>query len=332
MDAPATVVWLASEPPNADQSRALKSWSQARGIQLSPPGPAIAPALPTDPSTAEVVESMLERARDSIAGRDGEDAERALTSAESVLRAHPELPQAAWLMAEVERAKAARWRRLTPADAEAAAGAWLRAEALDGGRVPGVGEEGSSQHPLEATITLELSHEETQPWLDGELVRSGSVATRAGPHALLVTWDGTPVWAAWIDAPAGHSTVHVSIPEAPACSAGDVSRAHVTGDAIDARRVQCRAWIAVLGGAKPGSLRVVVCAANRCGSILAWNAPIPWTWSPSVQRDRSTGWPTWATWGLVGAGAAIAAGVVVLAATQSTPTQTRFVSGGIRTQ
>jgi hypothetical protein len=332
MDAHATLVWMAPEPPDREQSRALSSWSNAHAIQVAPPSSEIAPALATDPAASEFVESMLERARDAIAARESGDAERAIASAESVLRAHPELPQAAWLMAEVERAKAARWRRLPPADVEAATSAWLRAEALDGGRVPGIGEESSSQHPSPATVVLELSSDQTQPWLDGRLVSSGSLAMRAGPHALLITWDGTPVWSAWIEAPPGRSTMRVSIPEAPACSAGDVSSARVIGEAVEARRVQCPAWIAATGAAQPGSLRLAMCSADRCGPLLMWRPPAPWLWSPTVQHDRGIRWPTWATWSLVGAGAAIAAGVVILAATRSTPSETRFVNGGLKTQ
>jgi hypothetical protein len=332
MDSPATIVWLAPEPPDAEQSRSLASWSQARGIQMAPPRPATPPALATDPTAAEVAESMLQRARDSIAAREGDEADRALASAESVLRAHPELLQAAWLMAEVERAKAARLRRLPPVDPEAAEEAWLRAEALDGGRVPGVGEESSSRHPLPATLSLEVSSDQTQLWLDGEFVSSGVVATRAGPHALVVTWDGAPIWAAWIDTPPGYSTVRVPIPEPPACTAGDLARVRIGGSGIDAHNVQCRLWIFATTGDKRGSVRLAECAAARCGAVITWQAPAPWTWSPAVQRDRRTGWPTWGTWSLVAAGAALAAGVVIFATTRpSAPTETRFVNGGLKT-
>ena len=42
----------------------------------------------------------------------------------------------------------------------------------------------------------------------------------------------------------------------------------------------------------------------------------------------------WATWGLVGTGVAIAAGVVILAsgALRPVPAETHFVSGGIKRQ
>jgi hypothetical protein len=53
-------------------------------------------------------------------------------------------------------------------------------------------------------------------------------------------------------------------------------------------------------------------------------------------RPGAAGWPAWATWGLVGAGAAIATGIVVLATGAvghaAPPAETRYVIGGIKTQ
>jgi hypothetical protein len=334
MDASATLVWMAPEAPDAAESRALASWSHAHGVRLAPPRHAVTPALPVDMRLADAVEPLLERARDAIAARDGDGADRALSSAESTLRAHPELPQASWLMAEVERARAVRWRRVPPTDSEVAEGAWLRAEALDGGRVPGVGEEGSARHPPPATIALDLSPEGAQPWLDGEPVRASAIATSAGPHALVVTWEGAPVWAAWIETLPGSSTLHVSAPGAPACSDGDVARAHMTPDTIDANHVRCDAWVAAMGGAQAGSVRVAACETNRCGSVFEWRAPLPWTESPTSEHGSDRRWPAWATWTLLGTAAAIAAGVAVFAvvALQPGPAETRFVSGGIKAQ
>jgi hypothetical protein len=335
MDAPATLVWMAPEPPDAEQSRALWSWARAHGVRLAPPRPGAAPALAVDARIADGVETMLERARDAIAAREGDGADGALSSAESMLRAHPELPQAAWLMAEVERARATRWRRVAPADAEAAEGAWLRAEALDGGRVAAVGEEGSTKHPAPVTIALELSPGDAQAWLDGKPVQGVTVATRTGAHALVVTSAGAPVWAEWIETRKDSSTFHVSAPSAPACSSDDVARAHLTREAFDAPHVRCAGWVAAAAGVGPGSVRVATCEADRCGPVSEWRAPAPWTWSPPAERSHGgPDWPAWATWTLVGTGSAIAAGVLIVAsgALQSAPTETRFVSGGIKSK
>jgi hypothetical protein len=334
MDASATLVWMAPEAPDAAESRALSSWSHAHGVRLVPPPHAASPAIAVDTRLADGVEPLLEQARDAIAARDGDSADQALSSAESTLRAHPELPQASWLMAEVQRARAARWRRVPPIDTQVAEGAWLRAEALDGGRVPGVAEEGSARHPSPATVALDLTPDDAQAWLDGEPVRAGAIATHAGPHSLIVTSEGAPVWAAWIETLPGSSTLHVSAPSAPACSDDDVARARMTPDAIDASHVRCGAWVAAVGGAQKGGVRVAVCEANRCGSVLEWREPTPWTSSPMSEPGRDPRWPAWATWSLLGTAAVIGAGAVIFATgvLQPAPTETRFVSGGIKTQ
>jgi hypothetical protein len=334
MNVPVPLVWLAPEPPRADQSRALSSWAHAHGVTLEPPRREAVPALAIDARIAESVETWLERARDAVAAGDGDEADRVLSRAESGLWAHPELPQAAWLMAEVERARAARWRRVAPTDREAAADAWLRAEALDGGRVAGVGEEGLAKHPAPATVVVDLSPADAELWLDATAVRGAAIATHGGLHALVVTSSGVPVWAAWREISPGNSTVRVTAPGAPPCSAADLFRVRLTHDAIEAGRVQCNMWVAAVAGAQPGSVRATACEADHCGPLRVWFAPMPWTWSPPAERGRESSWPTWATIGLAGAGAAIAAGVAVLAITalQPAPTETRFVNGGIKKQ
>ena len=79
-------------------------------------------------------------------------------------------------------------------------------------------------------------------------------------------------------------------------------------------------------------MKCATCEPGRCGPLLEWKAE-SWTWAPPTQPERH-GWPTWATWGLVGAGAVVATGVVVLAtgALHSSPAETRFVSGGVKSQ
>jgi hypothetical protein len=323
--------------PDEDQQRALASWARAHGVKLELPRTETPRAIPVDPHAGDDVEKLLDRVHDALAGRDAEAADRALAAAESILRAHPELPQASWLMAEVERARSARFRRLPPLDDEAAERAWVRAEALDGGRLPGVGERAATAHPPEATLTLEPVPAGATTRLDGRAatVRNGVVTTHAGVHAVVITWDDVPVWASWIDAPTGSSTVHLTVTGPPPCSTGDLGLGHVAGGTIDAEHVRCGAWVAALPGPRPSSVLVATCEGDRCGALLEWSAPAVanWTWTPPPQHPRG-GWPTWATWGLVGAGAVIATGVVLAAsgALQAAPTETRFVSGGIKGQ
>ena len=332
MDAPVTLVWIAPEAPDAEQARALTSWGRSRGVRLVRPGEGRATPLAVDPRVADDVERLLDRARDAIAARDGDAADRTLAAADSTLRAHPEIPQAAWLLAEVERTRSVRLRRIAPVDEAAAARAWTRAESLDGGRAAGVGEQTSGAPAQPASVSLDIVPTGAEAQLDGAPVHGGTVATRAGSHALVVSWRGDPVWATWIESPAGSSTVHVEAPADPACSVGDVSQAAIAGDGVDASRVRCSSWIAALPG--PQGIRVGECETGRCGPLVDWRAPVPWTYEPPPQGDQGGKWPTWATWGLVGAGAVVAGAVVVIASgvLKPAPTETQFVTMGVRNQ
>jgi hypothetical protein len=332
MAVPATLVWVAPEPPNTEQSRTVSSWASAHGVTLAEPQDERPPTLEVDPHVADEVEELLDRARDAIDARDPIAVDRALDAAEARLRAHAELPQSAWLMAEVDRARSTRWRRIEPTDVEAAERSWLRAEALDRGRVPGVSEHGGAGTPAPATVALAMSRGQ-RAWLDGVPVLTIPVATRAGLHALVVTWAGAPVWAGWIESPAGSSRVEVEGPEAPPCSSVDLTGVRVDRNAIVADDVRCASWVAVTNGGSPASVRVARCEADRCSPLLEWQAPAS-RWTRTVpEHGGPARWPSWATWGLVGAGAAVAAGIAIVATgvLAPAPAQTRFVIGSVTT-
>ena len=331
-DASATIVWLwlAYAPPDADQVRALSAWAQSNRIELVEPSDLVPAALTVDPGIAPAVEAQLERARDAAAAKDENEVDRALGSARNLLDAHAELPNAAWLMAEVERARSTQMRRMRRAYREEADRAWARAEALDGGRVPGLGETASTGHPQAATLFIAPLPDE-QAWLDGVPSTSGSVSSREGPHSLVVTWHRAPAWAGWIEIPPGNSTLPLPVLGAPACSRADLERARATRILVDASEVRCARWVAVTPGLLPGAVRVATCASGRCDALVDWQSPPAWTWQPA-DRKRTARWPAWATWGLVGTGVAIGAAVAVgVAAGQSLPHETKYVGGGLKT-
>jgi hypothetical protein len=365
-DVPATLVWISPAPPDAAENKALSSWALAHGVTLVAPRDQRPAAIAVDLGVAEPVEELLDRARDAIAARDGEGVDRATSTADAWLRAHPELPAAAWLMAEVERARATRWRRIAPEDVEAAARSWARAEALDGGRIPGIGEIAGAEHAATATVSLELPGDDDAR-LDGRpLPRDGAksdeaiaargttrvVATRAGPHALVVTAGGAAVWAGWIEIGPRTSSVAIDAPTAVPCSTAEFARVSNASNAsnasatvgasaaVDARRVTCGAWLAVSAGKEPGTIRVARCGAGRCDPSAGWPETPAWAREPpplvTPERGATAAqhWPVWATWALAGAGVALAAGVVVVASggLQGPPTTTQFVTGGLKSQ
>jgi hypothetical protein len=333
VDAPATLVWIAPDPPDAEQRKAIEGWQSSRGAPLRDPSDWRPAALPVDLRAAEEVEDLLDRARDALVEGDGAAVDAALAKAEALLRVHAELPQAAWLMAEVERSRAVRWRRAAPVDVEASSRAWRRADALDGGRLPSIGEQDLEGHAEAASVDVapHLYGAETA-WIDGTPAGS-RLDTGAGLHTAVVTWAGDPVWAEWREAPPGHSTMTLDAPRAPPCSTADVEAARVEGDRLDATSVRCPRWVAATPSRTSArAVRVSLCAADQCGPLVEWRLPEPWIAPGPAPVARKEGWPVWATWSVVGAGAAVAAGTAVaLASALRTPApETRFVTGGIQ--
>jgi hypothetical protein len=342
---PVSVVWLAPAPPDPDQRRALEGWSTAHRLRLDPPPARPPAALPIDLHVADTVEGLLDRAGDAIAARDGDAADRALDAAASALHQHPELPQSAWLMAEVERTRSARCRWVAPTGAAEADRAWRRADALDGGRAPGVGEQAAPASPPDATLALDFgapsAEARARTWVDG-VPAAAVLALRSGPHVLVTSWADAITWATWVDVPIGTSSLRVGAPAPLPCSAEDLAEVRATTTSAEAKGAHCPHWIAAIAGQRQGSVRLAECELDRCGAWILADpvgalATASWPGSGPATGERSgarSGWPAWASWALFGAGAALGAGAVFVGSggfRGSTP-ETRFVSGGLKTQ
>ena len=333
-DAAAIIVWLGELPADAQAATSLTAWARSHGLSLVAPVDVARTSLTVDLGIAATVEDWLDSARDALTARSAADVDRALAAAQSLLDAHPELPNAAWLMAEIERARAARFRRIAPTDVEAAERAGSRAFALDGGRLAGAGETQATMPPT-ATITLQLrAASAEQVWMDGSPATTPALESRAGPHAIVVTWQGVPIWATWIEAPPGTSTVALSQLDAPACSSADLEQAHIAGERVEAHLAQCTHWVAAAPGVTPGAIRVATCEADQCTPLADWRPPPLWSEPVQPEHKRRSGWPAWATWGLVGTGVAVAAGVVAAVVVSSShgAGEVEYVSGGLAKQ
>jgi hypothetical protein len=314
----ATVVWIAPDgsSPQAESGagsgrpkqaeRALEPWGSAHALRLRPPSTATAPRLPFDEMLADKVEEELEKARDASSALDADAAERSLAEAETTLRQHPELPQAAWLMAEVERGWARRWGSVPPKDPDRAIAAWKRAQGLDGGREPSVGEVATTTSELPVSFQVVLDGE-GEMRLDGRPVTAGTVAKTPGEHQLTVTRRGTLVWAGWIGVAEG-TVVRIAPPEPPPCSAFDFATVSVVGTTVRATGVRCDLWVAAKPEGDQGKLFVALCRRDRCDALLEWRSLGT---GPPVPVGPASTWPAWATWTLVGVGAAAIAGVTV---------------------
>ena len=210
----ATVVWLVEgdeqTAPSEDAARALEAWGKEHGVKLAPPTTEGAPVLPIDWTAGETVEQGIARARDALAALDFDAAERELTRAEAVLREHPELPQAAWLLAEVERAWSVRGCGVTPTArprrpqgdrsqrtrrARSGRGSARRGSTA-GARRGSARPRSSPGGLLTATIRL-AGHGAGTLRLDGKSIAPGEVKSSEGEHALAIVGPEPGAGATW---------------------------------------------------------------------------------------------------------------------------------------
>jgi hypothetical protein len=302
------VLWLGSAPPLPHQRTDIAAWAEAR--RLSPVAPEVAPTPSYDPKLGAQIEALLEEARSGPAAPGAPPGASAFERAEALLTAHPELPQAAWLLAE-RYALEAHALGKGSAQTEQRRTLLARAQALEGGRAAPAGHEPSLSAPRSdvaaastPAVALAGARSHDRVFIDGVV----GTALTPGRHHVQLYRGAQRVWAGWIETEAGP----VLTDPTRACSALDL--ADVVGAPEGPRPapgVLCARWLA----ARPaplGGTEVAECSTSRCGR---WEAPSPARATPEAAglalTEDASAWPAWATWGLVGAGVATAAGVVL---------------------
>jgi hypothetical protein len=338
----APVVWLDDGETREDAVRALSEWARARGVHLETLQSRSA-SPPLDHSIAERVEKELDRARLAIGATDADGAERALARAESLLREHAELPEAAWLRAEVERTWSARWLRVELRDEARARTAWENAEALDGGRVAGVGETAfPPRRKVKTSIVVRGGGPQLVVWLDGAPIAPRTGAQEDGvvypieiapaEHQLLATVDGRVVFASWIAIAGPEPPTHIAVSESAACERDQFAAVGHENGRVHAAGVTCPQWIAAIPSERRGAVLVARCERDACGPVLEWRVERIPTHGPPQAHGTHAGWPKWATWALVGIGAVTATSVALIATGvfESRPVEPRFIVGGAR--
>jgi hypothetical protein len=356
-DEAAPVVWVDRDAASSggsshdDSARALASWAAARGLRLAPPGEPPA-TVRFDAELADRAEAELSRAQEAIGAGDADAAERALARAEELLRAHPELPQAPWLRAEVSRAWATRWLRLSPRDEARGRAAWEEAQALDGGRVTGIGENSFLPRPKVKTTIFVAAPVASRVALRVDAVPVAPTAIDAGgarydvelapaEHHAFATIGDRPVLASWfVIAGAEPAPVRFTAATGDGCAAElEVARRSggeggQGGRHVEAAGVTCPRWIAAARGDRPGSVLVARCERDACGPLLEWRVERFGPAGPPQAPPRNGGWPSWATWTFLGIGAAGATAVAIVATGvfEARPVEPRFIVGGARNE
>jgi hypothetical protein len=282
----------------------------------------------TDLEEANRIESDLSQASQAVVQDDTDAAERALARAEARVLAHPELPQAAWLRAEVERGWSQRYSQLLPKNEDRARAAWQRANALGGARVAALTETGTQEASPQAHVRFVLPDAEL--WVDAHRITTEAGTLAEGPHQVRVVRDGRTVRAAWVGV--GEGTV---IDFSQERSTGACSKADFSSIALDPEGspktagISCPTWVLARSTPIAGTIQVASCERDKCTTWLEWRTmnalPSP---EPYVHHKR---WPGWATWTLVGVGAATATAVTVIATgvLEAHAKEPRFTNGGV---
>jgi hypothetical protein len=298
----------------------LDDFARQKRITLVAPAPT--PALPYPPYRSDLVldiEGRLDEARMLASSLDEERALATLASVERDLDLHPELPQAAWLLAEHHRIAA----EVRAADAASEAEAlWRAALVLEGPRAPAFGaasELSSTSAPSVRLVVRDLARRDTLE-LDGV---SGGAERRIEPgvHHVRVLRDERLVHAGWARL-GEHTEVALGVRPLRACSDEDLSPTRVSGaTAVPPRGVLCERWLVARRAV--GGLEVASCQRSACSSFRLL-----------VVEDPTRGVPPWAV-AAAGLGA-MAATLVTVWATggfepdPAPPGRTVFVYGGLR--
>jgi hypothetical protein len=303
------LVWLGPVAAQAAFQPDLDAWARARWARLESPQSEKTAALKYDDRLVRTIETELEEARVAAGSLDYASMTKRLASVEETLRGHPELPQAAWLMAERFQIEANAIADSNPAEAKKLE---ARARTLEGSRVAAFGSNASDPVPL-ATERVELRGlgQHDRVYIDG-LVASRTPTLVPGEHHARVLRRGRAVWAGWLKLSA-QKPVRVPVPPPAACGKDDLGAPRVAGDRVQVGQgVLCPRWIVAQPRAG-GGVEVATCSGSWCGPLQPWSRRSEELYSgpPQGPRQDEGGLPAWAGWLIAGASAAAVTGVVL---------------------
>jgi hypothetical protein len=318
------LLWLGTAASLKAHEPDLEGWAQSRERRIEEPlsEPELPPARHDD-ALAEHIEALLAEARTQAYSSDTAGAEAALDSAEKLVQTSSELPESAWLMAEIlnERASVVGAR-----DASLATDLERRADLLAGRRAaPFVA--AAPVAPLakgarkSATLT-DASAPLAAPaspsvTLDGPLLTDDVAVDGVevlpprtipdGAHHVRVLRGGRLAWAGWLTV-AG-TDVNLAVAQPLPCSTTDLSPAVLGGER---RSVLCDDY-AMAREVGSERIEVALCHQASCGPFLPWSrgwgASFEGPMHPPPKPHSTSAWVLWTAGGV----AAVIIGGFVLA-------------------
>jgi len=291
MSQTAVLVWLSATQILPTFRADLDAFAHSRFLRLEAPRENAA-AYHTSayaPDAVAQIESSLEEARKAAAALEQGRAKDALERAERVLREHPELPQSAWLMAEILE-QSAELENSAPDGADASRALRKRAAALEGPRAFPFSDRAPEREPeLEATRSVRIEGLEPGDELEWDGTHGETpVMTEAGEHHARVARGGRLLWAGWLELASGATNIRLPVPETVACSTDDIGRGHfANGRAIAAPHARCESY--VLARARVGGIEAALCERERCGNVVIWEHRQ--TEAPAASPPKKQLWP-----------------------------------------
>lgn len=283
------LVWLSSNANLQGQRANLDAWAQQQHVQLVAPRRSSAPEY--DPAVAEAIELQLEAVGTALAL--GQDEWQAIVDqAQAEILAHPELPQAAWLLAESYRLRAVGLAR--GGSAVEAAQARAAAVALEGDSAAAFGQSGEQLAPLQPRARVEI--ETVGPRNSDTVFVDGALSPRrllvvSGKHHVRVVRGEHVVTSEWVEVSPAGGELQVPLHVSP-CSDLDLHGTVTLGDSVRAQSdVRCGDWL--VAGQIQGQLQLARCHLDQCERLQPWPPRADPAPAAVTTDEGSSAWYVW---------------------------------------
>ena len=306
------------------QRAAISTWAQSHLLTVeAPKHEARGTIAGYDPKLVRQIEDLLEQARVSADSMDESLALEQLQNAETLIYAHPELPQAGFLLAEaaaqqasiVEHTGQARLAQIQRQRAAILEGARVRPYAA-AAEVHGATAEATSapEAGLRDVTLLGLSAGDELDWNGSPLgVRRLTLPT--GEHHVQVRREGELIWAGFLVVHGSQTELRVPVAPPTPCTSADLSGVRVHQDRVlDSERVRCPLWAIARPAANPAAQKgidIALCRYSSCEVLLNWQAGFGQPLLRPLHEAHPWRLPPWATYVAAGVGAALASGIVL---------------------